>query len=76
MIGNAPHSSTPHAKSFSENLQVTLVADVNQVGDTESSNEFFSLVLFFELGVLVGSSIQWSTPKLGGKEEVRVWGSK
>ena len=66
-IGYAPRSSTPHAKSFSENLRVTLAAEVNQVGDTESLNEFFSSVLFVELRILVGSSIRWSTLKLGAE---------
>ena len=75
---NAPRSSTPHARSFSENLWVTLAAEVSQVGVTESSTECFSSALFVESRILLGSSMRRPTLKKGeeGKRESGFGGSK
>ena len=51
-IRYAPRSSTPQAKSFSESKRVLLAIEVDQVGTSECSKEFFSSKLF-----VIGSSI-------------------
>jgi hypothetical protein len=62
-----PRSSTPHARSFSDKLQVIFAAEVNQVGVTESSNGCCSSVPFVELRILAGSCMRRSTTGVGSR---------